>query len=182
MAFRRARITAVLAARAGGVRPVSSVAFPLMGVGQAYLHPPAPLGGFHSRSAYFSDMAISPHPRFGTLTANIRRRRGERVSILLPLFPDKNTDLSRPVLHLTEDGQHAEQDPPLHHLTTAPPTDNDVAERPSAGAAAPAAPAAAAEEAAVDAPTPPSTSTTGPPVYSSAADTRDGNQNGAGSA
>lgn len=175
MAFRRARITAVLAAKAGDVRPVSSVAFPLMGVGQAYLHPPSPLGGFHSRSAYFSDMAISPHPRFGTLTANIRRRRGERVSILLPLFRDEHTDMSRTVLHLTEDAQHAEQDPPLHHFTTAPPTENDVAKRPSAsGAAAPAAPpaaaAAAAEETTAEAPTPPSSTPKGPPVYSSAAD------------
>ena len=171
MAFRRARITAVLATKAGDVRPVSSVAFPLMGVGQQYLHPPSPLGGFHSRSAYFSDMAISPHPRFGTLTANIRRRRGERVSILLPLFPDKNTDLSRPVLHLTDEGQHAETDPPLHHLTTAPPTDNDVAERPSAGAAVPVPPTAAVDEpATAEAPEPPSSAPKGPPVYSSAAD------------
>ncbi len=186
MAFRRARITAVLAAKAGDVRPLSSVAFPLMGVGQRYMHPPSPLGGFHSRSAYFTDMAISPHPRFGTLTANIRRRRGERVSILLPLFRDTNTDLSKPVLHLTENGEHAEQEPPLHHLVTDPPTDNDVVKRPSAGQASAAPPAAAAappaaaaapqapDEQAAPEVTPPSTTTDnaskGPPVYSSAAD------------
>lgn len=45
-----------------------------------------------ARSLYFPDDAIYPgHPRFKTLTRNIRQRRGEKVSINLPIFKDKNT-------------------------------------------------------------------------------------------
>lgn len=45
-----------------------------------------------ARSLYFPDEAIYPgHPRFKTLTRNIRQRRGEKVSIDLPVFRDKNT-------------------------------------------------------------------------------------------
>lgn len=45
-----------------------------------------------ARSLYFPDDAIFPgHPRFKTLTRNIRQRRGEKVSINLPVFKDKNT-------------------------------------------------------------------------------------------
>lgn len=45
-----------------------------------------------ARSLYFPDEAIYPgHPRFKTLTRNIRQRRGEKVSIDLPIFRDKNT-------------------------------------------------------------------------------------------
>ncbi|XP_058450449.1 glutamate--cysteine ligase [Malaya genurostris] len=45
-----------------------------------------------ARSLFFPDEAIFPgHPRFKTLTRNIRQRRGEKVSINLPIFRDKNT-------------------------------------------------------------------------------------------
>lgn len=45
-----------------------------------------------ARSLYFPDDAIYPgHPRFKTLTRNIRQRRGEKVSINLPIFKDNNT-------------------------------------------------------------------------------------------
>lgn len=45
-----------------------------------------------ARSLFFPDEAIYPgHPRFKTLTRNIRQRRGEKVSINLPVFRDKNT-------------------------------------------------------------------------------------------
>lgn len=45
-----------------------------------------------ARSLFFPDEAIYPgHPRFKTLTRNIRQRRGEKVSINLPIFRDKNT-------------------------------------------------------------------------------------------
>lgn len=50
-----------------------------------------------ARSLYFPDEAIFPgHPRFKTLTRNIRKRRGEKVSINLKVFKDTNTEL--PVL------------------------------------------------------------------------------------
>ncbi len=34
---------------------------------------------------------INPHPRFATLTGNIRRRRGDKVDIRVPLFRDART-------------------------------------------------------------------------------------------
>ena len=37
-----------------------------------------------SRSLFFPDAAISSHPRFKTLTRNIRERRGEKVAINIP--------------------------------------------------------------------------------------------------
>lgn len=45
---------------------------------------PQPENGV-SRSLFFPDEAIYPgHPRFKTLTRNIRMRRGEKVAINLP--------------------------------------------------------------------------------------------------
>ncbi|XP_053666037.1 glutamate--cysteine ligase [Anopheles marshallii] len=45
-----------------------------------------------ARSNFFPDEAIFPgHPRFKTLTRNIRQRRGEKVSINLPIYPDRDT-------------------------------------------------------------------------------------------
>lgn len=47
-----------------------------------------------ARSLYFPDEAIFPgHPRFKTLTRNIRQRRGEKVDIRLTVFKDENTKL-----------------------------------------------------------------------------------------
>lgn len=47
-----------------------------------------------ARSDYFPDQAIFPgHPRFRTLTRNIRQRRGEKVDINLTVFKDENTKL-----------------------------------------------------------------------------------------
>ena len=44
-----------------------------------------------SMSEFIPDSAINPHPRFGALTANIRRRRGGKVSITMPLLDDEAT-------------------------------------------------------------------------------------------
>jgi glutamate--cysteine ligase catalytic subunit len=44
-----------------------------------------------SCSLFVPDTAINPHPRFKTLTANIRERRGQKVSINLPIFKDTKT-------------------------------------------------------------------------------------------
>lgn len=50
--------------------------------------------GGAARSLYFPDEAIFPgHPRFKTLTRNIRQRRGEKVDIRLTVFKDENTKI-----------------------------------------------------------------------------------------
>jgi glutamate--cysteine ligase catalytic subunit len=47
-----------------------------------------------AKSLYFPDEAIfNGHPRFKTLTRNIRQRRGEKVSINLPVFLDEKTKI-----------------------------------------------------------------------------------------
>ncbi|KAH0949445.1 hypothetical protein HN011_000296 [Eciton burchellii] len=47
-----------------------------------------------SRSLFFPDEAIYPgHPRFKTLTRNIRERRQEKVAINIPIYRDKNVAL-----------------------------------------------------------------------------------------
>lgn len=61
-----------------------------------------------ARSLYFPDEAIFPgHPRFKTLTRNIRQRRGEKVDIRLTVFKDENTKI--PV-----DGAPADQPDAVH--------------------------------------------------------------------
>ncbi|KOC65500.1 Glutamate--cysteine ligase catalytic subunit [Habropoda laboriosa] len=51
---------------------------------------PSPNSGA-SRSLFFPDEAIYlGHPRFKTLTRNIRQRRGEKVVINIPIYKDKN--------------------------------------------------------------------------------------------
>ncbi|XP_020299476.1 glutamate--cysteine ligase catalytic subunit isoform X2 [Pseudomyrmex gracilis] len=47
-----------------------------------------------SRSLFFPDEAIYPgHPRFKTLTRNIRERRQEKVAINIPIYRDENVPL-----------------------------------------------------------------------------------------
>lgn len=47
-----------------------------------------------TRSLFFPDAAIFPgHPRFKTLSRNIRERRGEKVAINLPVFRDDSTEI-----------------------------------------------------------------------------------------
>jgi glutamate--cysteine ligase catalytic subunit len=91
MAVRRARISALSGAH---THPFSLVAYPFMGLGEAFTWPPRAPGGPFSRSAYVPDAVISPHPRFGALTANIRHRRGRKVEIQVPLFRDAATDMA----------------------------------------------------------------------------------------
>eukprot|EP01022_Parablepharisma_sp_SALTPOND_P020409 TRINITY_DN371_c0_g1_i1.p2 TRINITY_DN371_c0_g1~~TRINITY_DN371_c0_g1_i1.p2 ORF type:complete len:665 (+),score=68.02 TRINITY_DN371_c0_g1_i1:8120-10114(+) len=47
----------------------------------------------YSQSIFTWDAAINPHPRFPTLTRNIRERRGNKVSIKIPLFIDEFTKI-----------------------------------------------------------------------------------------
>ncbi|XP_063298999.1 glutamate--cysteine ligase catalytic subunit [Pelobates fuscus] len=53
--------------------------------------PPTPVEQGASKSLFFPDEAINKHPRFSTLTRNIRHRRGEKVAINVPIFKDRNT-------------------------------------------------------------------------------------------
>ncbi|KAH9508373.1 hypothetical protein Btru_050936 [Bulinus truncatus] len=73
--------------------PLSLTAFPRLGCGH-FTWPeakPDPVDGV-SRSLFFPDEAINQgHPRFKTLTRNIRCRRKEKVAINVPIFKDVNT-------------------------------------------------------------------------------------------
>uniref|UniRef100_A0A6I8RN68 Glutamate--cysteine ligase n=1 Tax=Xenopus tropicalis TaxID=8364 RepID=A0A6I8RN68_XENTR len=53
--------------------------------------PPTPVEQGASKSLFFPDQAINIHPRFSTLTRNIRHRRGEKVAINVPIYKDQNT-------------------------------------------------------------------------------------------
>jgi len=73
------------------VAPTMST-FPMLGVlGDDGSVPPVNTGGSVTLSDYIGDGIINPHPRFATLSANIRQRRGEKVNIRVPLFRDSNT-------------------------------------------------------------------------------------------
>jgi len=89
MRLRRQRMMSVL--RENEVAPTVST-FPLLGtLGDDGSVPPTKVGGNATESEYIGDGIINPHPRFGTLTANIRQRRGENVCISVPLYRDVNT-------------------------------------------------------------------------------------------
>ena len=61
------------------------VAFPTLGVGQ-FTFPFTKPGGIYAQSDCISDKVINPHPRFWTLTGNIRERRGSKVDIRVPVY------------------------------------------------------------------------------------------------
>jgi len=89
MRLRRRRILTVL--EPDEIAPTIS-AFPRLGAqGDDGSFPPTAVGGPQTESDYIGDGIINPHPRFGTLTANIRQRRGTKVCIQVPLFRDINT-------------------------------------------------------------------------------------------
>ncbi|KAI9189296.1 glutamate--cysteine ligase [Blastocladiella emersonii ATCC 22665] len=75
----------------------SVTSFPRLGDADLapFLHPHVPAAPDHpdaaSKSLFVPDDAINPHPRFRTLTANIRERRGQKVAINMPVFKDRNT-------------------------------------------------------------------------------------------
>ncbi|ELK30655.1 Glutamate--cysteine ligase catalytic subunit [Myotis davidii] len=74
---------------------------------------PNPVEGGASRSLFFPDEAINKHPRFSTLTRNIRHRRGEKVVINAPIFKDKNTP-SPFIETFPEDDEAAKASKPDH--------------------------------------------------------------------
>lgn len=79
MQLRRKRLHAVL--RKNEIAPTSAN-FPMLGV-EGYGHTEGN-GGAVANSLYVSDRVINPHPRFGTLTKNIRQRRRGNVDIRIP--------------------------------------------------------------------------------------------------
>lgn len=74
------------------IRPLTLTSFPRMGC-KDFTSPPAAAIGPASQSLFLPDEIINRHARFPTLTANIRKRRGCKVVINLPIYPDKNTKL-----------------------------------------------------------------------------------------
>jgi hypothetical protein len=89
MRLRRKRLMTVL--HENEVAPTISAYFMLGAQGDDGTVPATPVGGPRTESKYIGDGIINPHPRFGTLTANIRQRRGSKVNIRVPLFRDVNT-------------------------------------------------------------------------------------------
>ncbi|OLY83270.1 Glutamate-cysteine ligase catalytic subunit [Smittium mucronatum] len=87
MKFRRAETTSLLKPN----QFIFSIStFPLMGKGD-WLTPHFPADGKYFQSLFLPDQVINPHPRFRTLAANIRERRGSKVEINMPIFHDVNT-------------------------------------------------------------------------------------------
>ncbi|KAG8948493.1 hypothetical protein FRC04_009701 [Tulasnella sp. 424] len=66
--------------------------FPRLGVPGVFTEPYFdPANAVSSHSLFLPEEITNPHARFPTLTANIRRRRGSKVAINLPIFHDTNT-------------------------------------------------------------------------------------------
>ncbi|KIJ49563.1 hypothetical protein M422DRAFT_27931 [Sphaerobolus stellatus SS14] len=71
--------------------PITVTSFPRLGAGvftEPY-HDPA--NAIASHSLFLPHEITNPHARFPTLTANIRTRRGSKVTINLPIFVDTKT-------------------------------------------------------------------------------------------
>jgi len=70
----------------------SLTTFPTLGA-KDFIYPPSKptAASGSSQSLYIPDEAITSHARFPTLTANIRKRRGSKVAINLPIYKDIKT-------------------------------------------------------------------------------------------
>ncbi|RDB24730.1 Glutamate--cysteine ligase [Hypsizygus marmoreus] len=72
--------------------PITFTSFPRLGVQGQFTEPFFdPSDAISSHSLFLPEEITNPHARFPTLTANIRRRRGSKVAINLPLFIDSQT-------------------------------------------------------------------------------------------
>lgn len=72
--------------------PFTLTSFPRLGVPGVFTEPHYdPANAVSSHSLFLPEEITNPHARFPTLTANIRRRRGSKVAINLPLFIDERT-------------------------------------------------------------------------------------------
>ena len=78
MRLRRARLLSVLDPTE--ICP-SVTAFPLLGIQANFTHPATHPHGPISLSSTVPDACINPHPRFGALVRNIRKRRGSKVEV-----------------------------------------------------------------------------------------------------
>ncbi|KAI5951492.1 GSH1 [Candida jiufengensis] len=74
------------------IKPLTLTSYPRMGCNN-FTSPSAKAIGPASQSLFLPDEIINRHARFPTLTANIRKRKGHKISINLPMYPDKNTKL-----------------------------------------------------------------------------------------
>ncbi|XP_064412511.1 glutamate--cysteine ligase catalytic subunit isoform X3 [Latimeria chalumnae] len=75
---------------------------------------PKPVEKGASKSLFFPDEGINTHPRFSTLTRNIRHRRGEKVVINVPIFKDQNTPSPFLEKFPNDDGEAARAAKPDH--------------------------------------------------------------------
>jgi glutamate--cysteine ligase catalytic subunit len=48
-----------------------------------------------TKSKFIIDQTENPHPRFPGLMKSIRERRGDKVQILVPIYPDTNTNMTK---------------------------------------------------------------------------------------
>lgn len=73
--------------------PLTLTSFPRLGVTDGiFLDDPTLVpNGQASQSLFLPDEIINQHARFPTLTANIRKRKGSKVAINLPIFKDVKT-------------------------------------------------------------------------------------------
>lgn len=72
--------------------PMTFTSFPRLGVPGVFTEPYFdPADAVSSHSLFLPEEITNPHARFPTLTANIRRRRGSKVAMNLPLFIDERT-------------------------------------------------------------------------------------------
>ncbi|PPQ68044.1 hypothetical protein CVT25_014505 [Psilocybe cyanescens] len=72
--------------------PVTFTSFPRLGVPGQFTEPYFnPFDAVSSHSLFLPEEITNPHARFPTLTANIRRRRGSKVAINLPIYIDEKT-------------------------------------------------------------------------------------------
>ncbi|KAL1680324.1 glutamate-cysteine ligase-domain-containing protein [Schizophyllum commune] len=72
--------------------PLTFTSFPRLGAPGQFTDPYyPPEDAVSSHSFFLPEEITNPHARFPTLTANIRRRRGSKVAINLPIYPDENT-------------------------------------------------------------------------------------------
>ncbi|KXN90986.1 Glutamate--cysteine ligase [Leucoagaricus sp. SymC.cos] len=72
--------------------PLTFTSFPRLGVPGQFTEPAYdPANAVSSHSLFLPEQITNPHARFPTLTANIRTRRGSKVTINLPVFFDEKT-------------------------------------------------------------------------------------------
>jgi len=72
---------------------VSTSSFPRLGC-LGFTHPdylPDPVNSFTKSLFWPNEVTFLGHPRFARLSENIRKRRGEKVAINIPIFRDENT-------------------------------------------------------------------------------------------